>query len=511
MLLDENIKVQLSQYLNMLENNIVIKANIGNDSTSKDVESLLNEICKISNKVKIESTNDGRTPSFSVNKIDENTGIVFSGLPLGHEFSSLVLALLQVSGREPKIDSEVIKRIKSIDKPLKFETYVSLGCHNCPEVVQGLNIMALLNPNISHTMINGESFQDEVEEKAVMAVPCIYLNDEYFDSGRTSIDEILDKLGTVKDVSHLENKGEFEVLVIGSGPSGCSSAIYSARKGLKTCILAERFGGQVMDTMSIENMISISHTEGPKLSSNLESHVKDYDVDIITSQRAKGLKKTSDTIEVELESGVVLKSKSVIIATGAKWRELGVPGEEQFKNKGVAYCPHCDGPLFKGKDIAVVGGGNSGIEAAIDLANIVKHVTVLEFLPELKADAVLQEKVKSLSNVTILKNVAVKAVTGTEKVNGVDYIERDTNVEKHIELEGIFVQIGLLPNTEWIRDSIEVNKIGEIIVDKKSATSIDGVFASGDCTDSPYKQIIIAMGGGATASLSAFDYLIRNI
>ncbi|MGG7059030.1 alkyl hydroperoxide reductase subunit F [Clostridium tertium] len=509
-MLDKNIKQQLASYLEMLENDIVIKKNVGNDKISLEVNELIDEISSMSPKIHVEIATFDRTPSFSINRMHEDTGVTFAGVPLGHEFSSLVLALLQVSGRPPKIDESLIKSIKSIDRDLSFETYISLSCHNCPDVVQALNLMSILNPRITHTMIDGEPFQDEVESRNIMAVPTVFLNGEHFDSGRTSLEEILLKLGEKKDNTALNDKEVFDVLVIGGGPSGSSAAIYSARKGLNTGIVVERFGGQVMDTMAIENFISVKYTEGPKLSRNLEEHVRNYDVDIISGESAKSLTKNGDFIEVALESNATLKSKTVIISTGAKWRELGVPGEEKFKNKGVAFCPHCDGPIYKGKDIAVVGGGNSGIEAAIDLANIVKHVTVLEFLPELKADAVLQEKLYSLSNVTVLKNVQVKEITGTNKVDGIIYIDRSTNEEKRINLEGIFIQIGLAPNTKWISESLELNRIGEIVVDKKCFTSLDGVFAAGDCTDSPYKQIIIAMGSGATASLSAFDYLIRN-
>lgn len=509
-MLDKNIKQQLASYLEMLENDIVIKKNVGNDKTSLEVNELIDEISSMSPKIHVEIATFDRTPSFSINRMHEDTGVTFAGVPLGHEFSSLVLALLQVSGRPPKIDESLIKSIKSIDRDLSFETYISLSCHNCPDVVQALNLMSILNPRITHTMIDGEPFQDEVESRNIMAVPTVFLNGEHFDSGRTSLEEILLKLGEKKDNTALNDKEVFDVLVIGGGPSGSSAAIYSARKGLNTGIVVERFGGQVMDTMAIENFISVKYTEGPKLSRNLEEHVRNYDVDIISGESAKSLTKNGDFIEVALESNATLKSKTVIISTGAKWRELGVPGEEKFKNKGVAFCPHCDGPIYKGKDIAVVGGGNSGIEAAIDLANIVKHVTVLEFLPELKADAVLQEKLYSLSNVTVLKNVQVKEITGTNKVDGIIYIDRSTNEEKRINLEGIFIQIGLAPNTKWLSESLELNRIGEIVVDKKCSTSLDGVFAAGDCTDSPYKQIIIAMGSGATASLSAFDYLIRN-
>lgn len=510
MALDADIKAQLSQYLQMLENDIVLKVSAGSDEVSKEMLALIDELASMSPKIKVEKAELKRTPSFSVNRVGEDTGITFAGVPLGHEFSSLVLALLQVSGRPPKIDQKIIDQIKSIKDELHFETYVSLTCHNCPDVVQALNIMSVLNPNITHTMIDGAAYKEEVESKDILAVPTVYLNGEFFASGRMAIEEILDKLGTGTDVEELSNKEPFDVLVIGGGPAGASAAIYAARKGIRTGLVAERFGGQILDTLTIENFISVKETEGPKLAKALEEHVKEYPVDIMNLQRAKHLEKKGDMIEVELENGAVLKSKTVIIATGARWRNINVPGEKEFKNKGVAYCPHCDGPLFAGKDVAVIGGGNSGVEAAIDLAGIVNHVTLLEFNDHLKADEILQKRLYSLPNVTVITNAATKEITGTDKVNGLTYVDRATGEEKHIELAGVFVQIGLVPNTEWLEGTLERNRIGEIIVDKKGATSIPGVFAAGDCSDSPYNQIIISMGSGAIAALSAFDYLIRN-
>lgn len=509
MLLDTEIKNQLSEYLKLLEGDILIKVSAGADSVSKDIISLVEELTALSPRIKVEEAKLPRTPSFSINRIDQDMGITFAGVPLGHEFTSLVLALLQVSGRPPKVENQVVEQVKKLDGELNFETYISLSCQNCPEVVQALNIMSVINPNITHTMIDGSAFQDEVESKDIMAVPTIYLNGEFFGSGRMTLEEILAKLDVAPDVSAFEDKDPFDVLVIGGGPAGAGAAIYTARKGIRTGIVAERFGGQVMDTMGIENFISIKHIEGPKLATALEEHVREYDVDIMCPQRVKHIEK-KDMIQVELENGAILKSKAVIIATGARWRNVNVPGEAEYKNKGVAYCPHCDGPLFKGKPVAVIGGGNSGIEAAIDLAGIVSHVTVLEFMPELKADLVLQERLYSLPNVTVLKNVQTKEITGDKKVNGITYIERDTGIEKHIELEGVFVQIGLVPNTEWLGDFVERNHMGEILVDRHNATNIPGVFAAGDCTDSPHKQIVISMGSGANAALSAFDYLIRN-
>jgi len=510
MALDAEIKAQLNQYLQLLENDIVLKVSAGTDEVSQEMLALSDELASMTPKIKVEKAELKRTPSFSVNRVGEDTGITFAGVPLGHEFTSLVLALLQVSGRPPKVDQKVIDQIKSIKDEYNFETYVSLTCHNCPDVVQALNIMSVLNPNITHTMIDGAAYKEEVESKDILAVPTVYLNGEPFASGRMTIEEILDKLGQGSDAEELSNKEPFDVLVIGGGPAGASAAIYAARKGIRTGIVAERFGGQILDTLTIENFISVKETEGPKLAKALEEHVKEYPVDIMNLQRAKHLEKKGDLIEVELENGAVLKSKTVIIATGARWRNINVPGEQEFKNKGVAYCPHCDGPLFAGKDVAVIGGGNSGVEAAIDLAGITNHVTVLEFNDHLRADEILQSRLRSLPNVTVITNAATKEITGTDKVNGLTYVDRATGEEKHIELAGVFVQIGLVPNTDWLEGTLERNKIGEIIVDKKGATTIPGVFAAGDCTDGPYNQIIISMGSGAIAALSAFDYLIRN-
>ena len=508
-MLDADIKAQLAQYLELLEGDVVLKVSVGEDEVSREMLSLVNELSSMSPRIKVETASLQRTPSFSVNRPTEDTGIVFAGVPLGHEFTSLVMALLQVSGRAPKVDQKVIDQVKNIQGEYRFESYISLSCHNCPDVVQALNIMSVLNPNITHTMIDGAAFKEEVESKDIMAVPTVFLNGEPFGSGRMTIDEILAKLGSGPDASEFANKEPYDVLVVGGGPAGASAAIYAARKGIRTGIVAERFGGQVNDTLAIENIIGTKATEGPRFVASLEEHVKDYPIDVMNLQRAARLEK-KDLIEVELENGAVLKSKTVVISTGARWRNVGVPGEVEFKNKGVAYCPHCDGPLFAGKDVAVIGGGNSGIEAAIDLAGIVKHVTVLEFMPELKADQVLQDRLYSLPNVTVLKNVQTKEITGTDKVNGITYVDRETGEETHVELQGVFVLIGLVPNTDWLGEAFEKTRMGEIVVDKRGATNVPGVFAAGDCTDSAYKQIIISMGSGATAALGAFDYLIRN-
>ena len=513
-MLDANIKSQLKAYLEKLQTPIELVASLDESAAAQEMRGLLTDISELSTKVSLREDGDAaRRPSFAIGRPGEAARISFAGLPMGHEFTSLILALLQTGGHPPKVDADVIEQIKALPGNFRFETYISLSCHNCPDVVQAMNLMAVLNPGVSHVMIDGALFQGEVEERKIMAVPTMYLNGEEFGAGRMSIEEIIAKLDTgaaARDAERLSAKDAFDVLVVGGGPAGAAAAIYAARKGIRTGLLAERFGGQVMDTLAIENFISVKETDGPKLVMGLEEHVKDYDVDVMNLQRATQLK-AGDLVEVTLENGAVLRSKSVILATGARWREMNVPGEQEYRGKGVAYCPHCDGPLFKGKRVAVIGGGNSGVEAAIDLAGIVGHVTLLEFDSKLRADAVLQRKLFSLPNVTVFTSALTTEVTGADgKVNGLVYKDRNTEEMKRIDLEGIFVQIGLLPNTDWLKGTLNLSKFGEIEIDAKGQTSVPGVFAAGDCTTVPYKQIIIAMGAGATASLSAFDHLIRT-
>ncbi|ADH97928.1 alkyl hydroperoxide reductase subunit F [Salisediminibacterium selenitireducens] len=509
MVLDNAITQQLKQYLDLLEGDLTFKLDAGSDANSDKLAGFVREVASMSPRITVEEASLARTPSFTVTRTGENTGVTFAGVPLGHEFTSFVLAILQVSGRPPKVEEETLNQMKQLEGDFTFETYVSLSCQNCPEVVQALNMLSAVNPGVTNTMIDGAAFKDEVEARDVMAVPAVYLNGEFLGGGRMTIEDILEKLGQGTDASELDAKDPFDVLVVGGGPAGASAAVYASRKGIRTGVVAERFGGQVQDTMSIENFISVKKTEGPKLVASLEEHVRDYSVDIMKSQRVKAVDK-KDLFEVTLENGAVLKSKSVILSTGARWRNVGVPGEEAFKNNGVAYCPHCDGPLFEGKDVSVIGGGNSGVEAAIDLAGIVNHVYLLEFMPELKADEVLQKKLHSLPNVTVITNAQTTEITGDKKVNGISYKDRVTEEDRHIPLQGVFVQIGLVPNTEFLDDSIETTRMGEIVVDQHGATNVPGLFAAGDCTNTPYKQIIISMGSGATASLGAFDYLIRS-
>lgn len=509
MALDNGIKEQLKQYLAMLESEIVFAASLGTDDASQKVRDFLEEIAEMSERITIEEVTADRTPSFTIMQPGIDSGIAFAGLPLGHEFTSFILALLQVSGRAPKVEQAIQDRIKQISQPLHFETYVSLTCHNCPDVVQALNIMAVLNPNISHTMIEGGMFKAEVDAKKIMAVPTVFLNGEEFASGRQTIEQLLEQAAGPTSKDSFADKDLFDVLVVGGGPAGASAAVYAARKGINTGMVVETFGGQVMETLGIENMIGTPYTEGPKLMRQVEEHVNEYNVDVMKGQRAKGIRK-NEFVEVELENGAVLKTKTAILATGARWRNINVPGEQEFKNKGVAYCPHCDGPLFAGKEVAVIGGGNSGIEAAIDLAGMAKHVYVLEFLPELKADLVLQKRLATLENVTVITNAATKEIVGSDHVEQLTYVDRQTNREATLAVEGVFILIGLMPNTEWLKDRVALNERNEIIVDKHGTTDLAGVFAAGDCTDSAYKQIIISMGSGATAALGAFDYLIRQ-
>lgn len=508
MLLDAEIRAQLSQYLPLLESEITITVNAAADAASKNMTALVEELASLSPKINWEEGVLPRSPSFRIQQKGVAGGIVFAGIPLGHEFTSLVLALLQVSGRPPKVEDRLIRRIQSLSGPLHFESYISLSCHNCPEVVQALNAMSALNPAVTHTMIDGALFQAEVEAKNILAVPSVFLNGTPFSNGRMSLEQILDQIAPVV-TEESENASPFDVLVIGGGPAGASAAIYAARKGIRTGMIADKIGGQVNDTLGIENLIGIPYTEGPEVAANLTRHLQQYPIESLQGQRAKSLL-PGKLLEIELENGRRLQSKTVIIATGAAWKQLGIPGEKEFRNKGVAYCPHCDGPIFKGKRLAVIGGGNSGVEAAIDLAGVAAHVTILEFTEALKADQVLQERLRSLPNVTILTNAQTVEITGQDKVNGLAYQNRATQEIHHLNLEGVFILVGLAPNTAWLGNTIARNRCGEIITDSRGATNISGVFAAGDCTDSPYKQIIISMGSGATAALGAFDHLLRT-
>ncbi|OYU27970.1 MAG: alkyl hydroperoxide reductase subunit F [Burkholderiales bacterium PBB2] len=517
-MLDAQLKTQLKAYLERVTQPFEIIASLDEREASSELLGLLQDIAAMSDKITLKTDGQAeRRPSFSLNRMGSDMKLSFAAIPLGHEFTSLVLALLWVGGHPPKVEPEVIEQIRGLDGDFSFEVYMSLSCHNCPDVVQALSLMAVQNPRVKTVVIDGGLFQDEVNAREIMAVPSIYLNGQFFGSGRMTVEEIVAKLDTgaaARDAAKLSEKAPYDMLIVGGGPAGAAAAVYAARKGIRTGVAAERFGGQVNDTLAIENYVSVLETDGPKFAAALEGHVKAYDVDIMNLQRAEKLIPAAEPggmIEVQLANGGTLKSRSVILSTGARWRNVNVPGEQEYKNKGVAYCPHCDGPLFKGKRVAVIGGGNSGVEAAIDLAGIVAHVTLIEFGEALRADAVLVNKLKSLPNVTIHTSAQTTEFTGEGgKLNGLNYIDRNSGEARRIELEGVFVQIGLVPNTEWLKGVVELSKHGEIIVDAKGQTSLPGVFAAGDVTTVPFKQIIIATGDGAKAALGAFDYLMRQ-
>ena len=518
-MLDQDIKQQLAAYLERVQQPFEMVATLGVDAKSAELRELLQEVAAARpDKIRLRTDGrDARVPSFTLARPGSGTQLTFAAIPMGHEFTSLILALLWTGGHPPKVEPEVLEQIKALDVDLDFEVYMSLSCHNCPDVVQALSLISIYNPRIKTTIIDGGMFQKEIEAREIMGVPAIYQGGQMFHSGRITLEEILQKIDTgaaKRDAAKLSAKAPYEVLVIGGGPAGAAAAIYTARKGLRTGIVADRFGGQVNDTLDIDNYPGVPHTTGPEYAAQLAAHVADYDIDVMNAQRAAELVPAAQPgglVTVKLDNGGQLQSRTVILATGARWRNVGVPGEDEYRTKGVAYCPSCDGPLFKGKDVAVIGGGNSGIEAAIDLAGVVKHVTVLEFMPELKADAVLVKKLHSLPNVTVHTNAQTTEITGADgKVNGIAFKHRSDGTEARVDLEGVFVQIGLVPNTEWLGQSVERTKFGEIVVDGRGATNVPGVFGAGDCTTVPYKQIVVAAGAGSTAALSAFDYLIRT-
>ena len=517
-MLDDSLKSQLASYLQRVTQPVELVASLDDREASAEMRELITEVAALSPLITARfDGDDARRPSFSISRAGADMGVRFAAIPMGHEFTSLVLALLQAGGHPPKLEADVIDQIKGLDGDFVFETYMSLTCHNCPDVVQALNLMAVLNPRIRHVAIDGGLFKAEVDARQIMAVPTVYLNGQPFGSGRMEIGEILAKVDTgnaAREAAKLATKGLFDVLIVGGGPAGAAAAVYAARKGIKTGIVAERFGGQTLDTLGIENYISVLETQGPKFAAALEAHARHYDVDIMNGQRVEKLEPSlqpGGTTTVTLSNGAQLQGRTVILSTGARWRNVNVPGEAEYRNKGVAYCPHCDGPLFKGKKVAVIGGGNSGVEAAIDLAGVVRSVTLLEFADKLRADQVLVDKLRSMPNVTIHLNAQTTEITGDgQKMNGLRYKDRVSGAEHHLDLAGVFVQIGLVPNTEFLKGTVELSRFGEIIVDDKCHTSVPGLFAAGDVTTVPYKQIIIATGEGAKAALSAFDHLIRT-
>lgn len=518
-MLDDTLLSQLKVYLERVTQPFALVASLDDSENAAQMRALLEQIAGLSDKISVRLDGaDARRPSFALERMSgAPLHLRFAAIPLGHEFTSLVLALLWTGGHRPKVEPETLEAIRQLDGDYRFEVYMSLSCHNCPDVVQALSLMAVLNPRVQTVIIDGALYQGEVEARQIMAVPTVYLNGELFASGRMDAADIVARLdggSAQRDAVRLNAKAPYDVLIVGGGPAGAAAAVYAARKGLRVGLAAERFGGQVNDTLAIENYISVLETDGPKFAAALESHVRHYGVEILDRQRAEKLiaaTQAGGMITVEFASGGRLQARSVILATGARWRNVNVPGEAQYRNKGVAYCPHCDGPLFKGKRVSVIGGGNSGVEAAIDLAGLAAHVTLLEFAPELRADAVLVSKLRSLPNVTIHTHAQTTEITGDgSKVNGLNYTDRTTGESHHLALEGVFVQIGLVPNTEWLKNAVELSKFGEIVVDAKGQTSVPGVMAAGDATTVPYKQIVIAAGDGAKAALSAFDYLIRT-
>ncbi len=518
-MLDAAIASQLKTHLAKVTEPIELASSLDDGPKSTELAELLDEIAAMSEKITVvRSDDDERRPSFAIRRVTgDEPWVRFAGIPMGHEFTSLVLALLQVGGHPSTADEAVLQQVRDLPGEYHFETYFSLSCQNCPDVVQALNLMSVVNPNITHVAIDGALFPDEVDQRQVMAVPSVFLNGEPFGQGRMSLEQIVGQLDTgaaERIAEEIDAKDPFEVLVVGGGPAGAAAAIYAARKGIRTGVVSERFGGQVLDTMAIENFISVSHTEGPKLATALEQHVKDYDVDVMDLQKAVGLapaEAEGGLSTVTLASGATVAARTVILATGARWRQMDVPGEAEYRNRGVTYCPHCDGPLFKGKRVAVIGGGNSGVEAAIDLAGVVGHVTLIEFDDRLRADEVLQRKLRSLPNAEVIVSALTTEVIGDgEKVVGLRYTDRTDDSSHEVALDGIFVQIGLLPNTEWLEGTVALSPRGEVEIDDRGHTSAAGVFAAGDSTTVPYKQIVIAMGAGAIASLSAFDHLIRT-
>jgi alkyl hydroperoxide reductase subunit F len=517
-MLDTNLKVQLKTYLERITQPVEIVASLDDRPASRQMREFLDDIDGLNDRVRVRHDGaDARRPSFQITRAGHDMGVRFAAIPMGHEFSSLVLALLQVGGHPPKVDADVIEQIRALDTDLMFETWMSLSCHNCPDVVQALNLMAVLNPRVRHVAIDGGLFQPEVDARRIMAVPTVFLNGQPFGSGRMELAEILAKVDTgaaARDAARLADRPRYDMLIVGGGPAGAAAAVYAARKGIRTGLVAERFGGQTLDTLGIENYISVQHTEGPRFAAAMRSQVQGLGVDLIDGQRVTALdvaEQPGSDLTLTLANGATLKSRSLVLATGARWRNVGVPGEAEYRNKGVAYCPHCDGPLFKGKRVAVIGGGNSGVEAAIDLAGVVQHVTLIEFADALKADAVLVNKLKSLPNVDIRVNAQTTEITGDgDKVDGLRLRHRTSGVEQHIELAGVFVQIGLVPNTDWLKGTVELSRFGEILIDERGATSLPFVFAAGDVTTVPYKQIVIAAGEGSKAALSAFEHLMRT-
>ena len=514
--ISKEILQTLTDYTRSLENEVHLVLQTGKYNKRDELVTFLSDICSVSEKLKFSEKDfkgNARSPLTFFLEVDgRGNGISFSGIPSGHEFNSLILAILQSGGSKINLDKSIKDTIANIDDNLKFETIISLSCHNCPEVVQALNQFSILNPKVCNEMIDGGLYPDLMNARDIQGVPCVYLNGEIFVNGKSDIAKLITKLEEL--YPHIKPKSteklpKQDVVVIGGGPAGISAAIYTARKGLSTTLIAETIGGQVKETMGIENLISVTSTTGSKLTNDMQTHLKDYDVSVKEHLRVTDIK-NSTLKTITLSSGEIIESKTIIIATGAKWKELGVPGEKENLGNGVAYCPHCDGPFFKGKDVAVIGGGNSGVEAALDLSGIVNKVTVLEFMPDFRADKILIDQVKKKNNIVLVSNAETQRITSNAgKVSGIEYKDRSSNNIHEVGLEGVFIQIGLIPNSQFLKDVVKLNKHGEIIINEHGETSEEGIFACGDATTVPYKQIIISMGEGAKAALSASDYLMK--
>lgn len=510
-MLDTTLKVQTQQYLELLEGPVQLAMHIDESEHGKELEAFVKEICSWSDKLSY--TYDEMIPYVPAFRLDPagNKGrVTFAGVPVGHEYNSFILALIQTSGRTPNLPENTIQVVRQVSQTIQLTTYVSLTCHNCPDVVQSLNSLAILNPNISHTMVNGAWFKEEVEAQSIMAVPAVYKDGEFFLSGKQTLTELLAALDIQEDEQVMTDT-LYDVLVVGGGPAGVSAALYTARKGVKTALVVKEFGGQINETLAIENIVGIPTVEGPALSTQFEQQIRSLDIDIIEGHFVQDIEQAeADEKVIILDNKRQIKAKTIIVATGSHWRHLNVPGEQEFKNKGVAYCPHCDAPLFADKRVAVVGGGNSGVEAALDLAGIAKEVTLLQYNHELTADDILKQRVEQMSNVNVLTDAQTLSIDGETHVTGLTYRDLEHKKEVSLELDGVFIQIGLMPNTAWVKDRLDLNERGEIKVDKTGATSVPGIFAAGDCTDSAYKQIVISMGSGATAAISAFNYLMTK-
>lgn len=514
MSLDSTIQSQLQTVFSKLENTVELVVLKSAHPDQKELLTLLNDVKITSEKIQVSlsENEDSDSPEFYFVTQGKKNGIRFKGIPNGHEFSSLILAILNSDNKGKMPDEILQKRIRKLKKGIHIKTFMSLTCENCPDVVQSLNQIAIIHGSLTHEIIDGNYAQDQIERLGIQGVPSLASNEKMFHSGRISLIDLIQKIeaefGTDANTTTAEAPtfiGHYNVLVVGGGPAGASAAIYTVRKGMSTAMITDKIGGQVKETKGIENLISVTYTEGPQLSAQLYQHVTSYPIQLLENRRVSKILKGHPK-RIELETGEYLTADSIVIATGAKWKELNIPGEKEYLGRGVAFCPHCDGPFYKGKNVSVIGGGNSGVEAAIDLAGIVKHVTLLEFNSSLKADKILVDKLLSLPNVSVLTNAKTQKFIGDgQKISSLEYQDRQTSENKVLPIDGIFIQIGLVPNSQFLKESIQLTKYGEIIVDEKGRTSEPGIYAAGDVTTTPYKQIIIAMGEGAKTGLAVFE------